>query len=60
MLSPFVDSCEAIFASANASIVLTQVANNVQMILKTAGALVALLLEVFGVYGDGEFTWYNG
>jgi len=30
------------------------------MILKTACALVALLLEVFNMYGDGVFTWYNG
>ncbi|KAK8509134.1 hypothetical protein V6N13_062188 [Hibiscus sabdariffa] len=30
------------------------------MILKTFCALLALLLEVFGVYGDGEFKWYYG
>lgn len=30
------------------------------MILKTACALVALFLELFDLYGDGEFTWYNG
>ncbi|KAK6236583.1 hypothetical protein SCA6_011920 [Theobroma cacao] len=31
-----------------------------QMILKTFCAFLALLLEVFGVYGDGEFKWYYG
>ncbi|XP_039043180.1 protein LAZ1 homolog 2 [Hibiscus syriacus] len=30
------------------------------MILKTFCAFLALLLEVFGVYGDGEFKWYYG
>ncbi|PPD97411.1 hypothetical protein GOBAR_DD05561 [Gossypium barbadense] len=30
------------------------------MILKTLCAFLALLLEVFGVYGDGEFKWYYG
>ncbi|XP_043706009.1 protein LAZ1 homolog 2 [Telopea speciosissima] len=30
------------------------------MILKTACAFLALLLELFGVYGDGEFKWYYG
>lgn len=44
----------------HASIMLIKVAENVQMILKTACALVALVLELFSLYGDGEFTWYNG
>lgn len=30
------------------------------MILKTFCALLAFLLELFGVYGDGEFKWYYG
>ena len=30
------------------------------MILKTVCALVALLLELFNSYGDGEFDWSNG
>ncbi|XWS70099.1 hypothetical protein CRYUN_Cryun03dG0020200 [Craigia yunnanensis] len=30
------------------------------MILKTFCAFLALLLEVFDVYGDGEFKWYYG
>ncbi|XP_017627584.1 protein LAZ1 homolog 2 isoform X2 [Gossypium arboreum] len=30
------------------------------MILKTLCAFLALLLEVLGVYGDGEFKWYYG
>ncbi|XVE97878.1 hypothetical protein REPUB_Repub03eG0056700 [Reevesia pubescens] len=30
------------------------------MILKTVCSFLALLLEVFGVYGDGEFKWYYG
>ncbi|KAE8735295.1 Protein LAZ1-like protein 2 [Hibiscus syriacus] len=30
------------------------------MILKTICALLILLLEVFGVYGDGEFKWFYG
>lgn len=30
------------------------------MILKTICALLALVLELFGVYGDGEFKWYYG
>lgn len=30
------------------------------MILKTACSFLALLLELFGVYGDGEFKWYYG
>ncbi|GLT70584.1 hypothetical protein SLA2020_426550 [Shorea laevis] len=30
------------------------------MILKTFCAFLALLLELFGVYGDGEFKWYYG
>ncbi|KAH0454041.1 hypothetical protein IEQ34_018365 [Dendrobium chrysotoxum] len=30
------------------------------MILKTLCSFLALLLELFGVYGDGEFKWYNG
>ncbi|KAL3830051.1 hypothetical protein ACJIZ3_018853 [Penstemon smallii] len=30
------------------------------MILKTLCAFLALLLEIFGVYGDGEFKWYYG
>ncbi|XVF48865.1 hypothetical protein PTKIN_Ptkin03bG0222800 [Pterospermum kingtungense] len=30
------------------------------MILKTFCAFLALLLEVFSVYGDGEFKWYYG
>ncbi|KAF7837544.1 protein LAZ1-like protein 2 isoform X1 [Senna tora] len=30
------------------------------MILKTVCAFLALLLELFGVYGDGEFKWYYG
>ena len=32
----------------------------VQMILKTLCALVALVLELFQRYGDGEFEWYYG
>lgn len=31
-----------------------------QMILKTFCAFLALVLEIFGVYGDGEFKWYYG
>ncbi|XP_010261796.1 PREDICTED: protein LAZ1 homolog 2 isoform X2 [Nelumbo nucifera] len=30
------------------------------MILKTVCAFLALLLEILGVYGDGEFKWYYG
>ncbi|XP_020099817.1 protein LAZ1 homolog 2 isoform X1 [Ananas comosus] len=30
------------------------------MILKTVCAFLALLLELVGVYGDGEFKWYYG
>ncbi|XP_010520531.1 PREDICTED: protein LAZ1 homolog 2 isoform X2 [Tarenaya hassleriana] len=30
------------------------------MILKTVCAFLAFLLELFGVYGDGEFRWYYG
>ncbi|CAI9087696.1 OLC1v1021838C1 [Oldenlandia corymbosa var. corymbosa] len=30
------------------------------MILKTVCALLAFVLELFGVYGDGEFKWYYG
>ncbi|KAF5748413.1 hypothetical protein HS088_TW04G00367 [Tripterygium wilfordii] len=30
------------------------------MILKTFCAFLAFLLELFGVYGDGEFKWYYG
>ncbi|KAL0909486.1 hypothetical protein M5K25_020360 [Dendrobium thyrsiflorum] len=30
------------------------------MILKTLCSFSALLLELFGVYGDGEFKWYKG
>lgn len=30
------------------------------MILKTVCAFLALILELFGVYGDGEFKWYYG
>ncbi|KAF8388712.1 hypothetical protein HHK36_025392 [Tetracentron sinense] len=30
------------------------------MILKTVCAFLALFLELFGVYGDGEFKWYYG
>uniref|UniRef100_A0A5B7AIK7 Protein LAZ1 homolog 2 n=2 Tax=Davidia involucrata TaxID=16924 RepID=A0A5B7AIK7_DAVIN len=30
------------------------------MILKTLCAFLAFLLELFGVYGDGEFKWYFG
>ncbi|GAV64774.1 Solute_trans_a domain-containing protein, partial [Cephalotus follicularis] len=30
------------------------------MILKTICAFLAFLLELFGVYGDGEFKWYYG
>ncbi|KAF3949242.1 hypothetical protein CMV_024869 [Castanea mollissima] len=30
------------------------------MILKTVCAFLALLLELFGVYGDGEFKWNYG
>ncbi|KAG6475229.1 protein LAZ1 homolog 2-like [Zingiber officinale] len=30
------------------------------MILKTLCAFLALLLEIFGAYGDGEFKWYYG
>ncbi|TKY72885.1 LAZ1-like 2 [Spatholobus suberectus] len=30
------------------------------MILKTVCALLAFILELFGVYGDGEFKWYYG
>nr|XP_025688766.1 protein LAZ1 homolog 2 isoform X3 [Arachis hypogaea] len=32
----------------------------VQMILKTVCAFLALVLELCGVYGDGEFKWYYG
>lgn len=32
----------------------------IQMILKTFCAFLAFLLELFGVYGDGEFKWYYG
>ncbi|XP_019415603.1 PREDICTED: protein LAZ1 homolog 2 isoform X2 [Lupinus angustifolius] len=32
----------------------------VQMILKTVCAFLALILELCGVYGDGEFKWYYG
>jgi hypothetical protein len=31
-----------------------------QMILKTVCALVALVLELFLLYGDGLFEWYYG
>ncbi|XP_019415604.1 PREDICTED: protein LAZ1 homolog 2 isoform X3 [Lupinus angustifolius] len=31
-----------------------------QMILKTVCAFLALILELCGVYGDGEFKWYYG
>ncbi|KAI3914278.1 hypothetical protein MKW92_049687 [Papaver armeniacum] len=30
------------------------------MILKTVCSFLALILEVFGVYGDGEFKWFYG
>ncbi|XP_021804988.1 protein LAZ1 homolog 2 [Prunus avium] len=30
------------------------------MILKTVCAFLALVLEIFGVYGDGKFKWYYG
>ncbi|XP_075079609.1 protein LAZ1 homolog 2-like isoform X3 [Nicotiana tabacum] len=30
------------------------------MILKTTCAFLALILEIFGVYGDGEFKWHYG
>uniref|UniRef100_A0A6N2M981 Protein LAZ1 homolog 2 n=1 Tax=Salix viminalis TaxID=40686 RepID=A0A6N2M981_SALVM len=30
------------------------------MILKTLCAFLAFLLELFGVFGDGEFKWYYG
>ncbi|PIA27611.1 hypothetical protein AQUCO_07600053v1 [Aquilegia coerulea] len=30
------------------------------MILKTVCAFLAFVLELFGVYGDGEFKWYYG
>lgn len=30
------------------------------MILKTFCSFLALVLELFGVYGDGEFKWYYG
>lgn len=30
------------------------------MILKTFCAFLALVLELFGVYGDGEFKWNKG
>ncbi|KAK4853442.1 hypothetical protein QYF36_009292 [Acer negundo] len=30
------------------------------MILKTLCAFLTFLLELFGVYGDGEFKWYYG
>lgn len=32
----------------------------VQMILKTVCAFLAFVLELFGVYGDGEFKWHYG
>ncbi|KAF9616060.1 hypothetical protein IFM89_028526 [Coptis chinensis] len=31
-----------------------------QMILKTFCAFLAFVLELFGVYGDGEFKWHYG
>lgn len=30
------------------------------MILKTVSAFLALILEIFGVYGDGKFDWHYG
>ncbi|XP_038890330.1 protein LAZ1 homolog 2 [Benincasa hispida] len=30
------------------------------MILKTASAFLAFILELFGVYGDGKFKWFYG
>lgn len=30
------------------------------MILKTTSAFLAFILELFGVYGDGEFKWFYG
>ncbi|KAH0653150.1 hypothetical protein KY290_031436 [Solanum tuberosum] len=30
------------------------------MILKTVSAFLALILEIFGVYGDGKFNWHYG
>lgn len=30
------------------------------MILKTVCAFLALVLEIFGVYGDGEFKFHYG
>lgn len=30
------------------------------MILKTFCAFLTFLLELLGVYGDGEFKWYYG
>lgn len=30
------------------------------MILKTATAFIAFILELFGVYGDGKFKWSYG
>ena len=31
-----------------------------QMILKTVCAFLAFILEICGVYGDGQFKWYYG
>ena len=39
---------------------LTLIILDRQMILKTVCAFLAFLLELFGVYGDGEFKWYYG
>jgi len=32
----------------------------IQMILKTICALLAIILELFGVYGEGKFEWTYG
>jgi hypothetical protein len=57
---PFSCFVKPFFSQYMCLLCLHKLLNIVQMILKTAGALVALLLELFGEYGDGEFTWYNG
>jgi hypothetical protein len=36
------------------------VLTKLQMILKTLCAFLALILEPFGAYGDGEFKWNYG
>lgn len=59
-LVQYVSQKEKIVSTFDLVIIYLIFLHSFQMILKTVCAFLALILELFGVYGDGEFKWNYG